>query len=763
MAEIITNLRSMQGMGIFANRTAGMPPLDFRRYNLVYGFNGSGKTTISRLFASLEAGSLQEHLPENCSFELTLGDSQNYGFPSNLSGLERRLLVFNSDYVDENIQWRTGRANPVFLIGADQAEAAADLVGIERQISEKNTAKSTAQLNEKAVEKAFSQFKRDRARMTASRLHLGNRKYEARELAKDYESWKSENLTELTDDELMAAEESLRARDPLLEQKPLEFDAKSIETAYQFISDMCSQSLAKVALEEVEKFPDMLLWLKHGHQFHEANDLENCLLCGNEISRERKALLSSAFDSKFDEFVAKLVKTSDRLQNVRERLQNLEENVPETASLAPEVRHTFKETREALFQEIHKVRTYLDSLNKVLVRKQKSPATPSDMTAVALHADVEMSAKKLAKAISDANTAIAAHNSIAGDFQQHKEKSQFAIRQHFIASCSHEYEVLSKELEEAHLNAVVLTDELEKLNASADQVRRKIKEHGPAADVINKLIASYLGHDELKVHPVETGYHFLRHGKSIRGMPSEGEKTAVAISYFLSSIGAEGRNLKDLIVVIDDPVSSLDSKALNYACALILRYLNNAGQLFILTHNLQCMNEFRKAWKGRTVSDNPTASLLFIDVTVPAGESRRYSSLGKMSRLLREYDSEYHFLFSHVLKFTDNPDAYDDHGYMMPNVLRRVLDVFMAFKAPGIVGLKQQIEYVCGEYPDLDCDRLLALERLSQVESHSDNLDDLLTFSSMTLEETRNAAHVLFEMMEKVDSRHLARLKRLCR
>ncbi|MEQ9347241.1 MAG: AAA family ATPase [Thalassospira sp.] len=763
MAAIITNLRSMQGVGIFANRSAGMPSLDFHRYNLVYGFNGSGKTTLSRLFASLEAGTLQEHMPENCSFELALDDGERYGFPSNPNGLEQRLLVFNSDYVDNNIQWRTGRANPVFLIGADQAEAAAELGVIERQISEKNTAKSAAQLNAKATEKAFSQFKRDRAKMTASRLHLGNRKYEAPALAKDYESWKSENPTELTDDELMAAEESLRAREALLELKPLEFDAKSIETAYQFISDMCSQSLAKVALEEVEKFPDMLLWLKHGHQFHEVNDLENCLFCGNEISEERKALLSSAFDSKFDEFVGKLAKTSDRLQGVRERLQNLEENVPETVSLAPEVRHTFKETRDALFQEIHKVRTYLDSLNKVLAQKQKSPATPSDMTAVALHADVEMSAKRLAKAISDANTAIAAHNSIAGDFQQHKEKSEFAIRKHFIAGCSQEYEVLSKELEEAQLNAAVLTGDLEKLNASADQVRQKIKEHGPAAEVINKLIASYLGHDELKVHPVETGYQFHRHGKSIRGMPSEGEKTAIAISYFLSSIESEGRNIRDLIVVVDDPVSSLDSKALNYACTLILRYLKDAGQLFLLTHNLQCMNEVRKAWKGRAISDNPTASLMFIDVTVPAGESRRYSSIGQMSRLLREYDSEYHFLFSHILKFTDDSDAYDDHGYMLPNVLRRVLDVFMAFKAPGIVGLKQQIEYVCREYPDLDRDRLLALERLSQVESHSDNLDDLLTFSSMTLEETRNAAHALFEMMEKVDGRHLARLKRLCR
>mgnify|MGYP003119436582 FL=1 len=763
MAAIVTNIQSMHRLGIFSDRTAKSPSLDFRRYNLVYGFNGSGKSTLSRLFACLEAGSPQEHIPENCSFEVTLDDGQSYGLPSKLNGLEKHLLVFNSDYIDKNIRWTTGHANPVFLIGADQADAAAELKSIEQQILAQKIIINTAQLNEKSAEKAFSQFKRDRAKMTASHLHLGNRKYEAPALAKDYETWKVEKLSELTEDELVAAEEALRARDPFLAQKPLEFDSKSVETAYQFISEICSQSLAKVALEEVHRFPDMLLWLKHGHQFHEANDLENCLLCGNEITHERKALLSSAFDSKFDEFVAKLARTSERLKNVMERLQKLEENLPETGFLITELRHAFKDTRESLFQEIYKVRTYLGSLDKVLSQKQKSPATPSDMSGVALHADVVMSVKKLAQTITDANATITTHNSIVGDFQKHKDKSELAIRKHFIAGCFDEYEALAKELDEAHVSVLAAGEVLERLNASANQLQQKIKEHGPAADLINNLIASYLGHDELKVHPVDKGYEFHRHGKSIRGMPSEGEKTAIAISYFLSSIEAEGRNLKDLIVVVDDPVSSLDSKALNYACSLLLKHLSEAGQIFILTHNLQCMNEFRKIWKGKASAPEPTASLLFIDVTIPAGESRRFSNIVKMSRLLREYDSEYHFLFSHVLKFSENHDVYDDHGYMLPNVLRRVLDVFLAFKCPGIVGLKNQIVHLCRDYPDLDHDRLIALERLSQVESHSDNLDDLLTFSSMTLEETQTAAGVLLEMMDIVDSRHLTRLKRLCR
>jgi len=45
----------------------------------------------------------------------------------------------------------------------------------------------------------------------------------------------------------------------------------------------------------------------------------------------------------------------------------------------------------------------------------------------------------------------------------------------------------------------------------------------------------------------------------------------------------------------------------------------------------------------------------------------------------------------------------------------------------------------------------------------SDNLDDLLSFWSMTLEETRAAAGAPIEMIDHVDDKHLAGLKRLRR
>lgn len=765
MAAMITNLRSIHGMGIFADRSARSPSLQLHRYNLIYGFNGSGKSTLSRLFASLEAGVIHPKLPGGCSFEVTLDDGTDFGCPSKLTGLERRLLVFNADYIEQNLQWTEGRASPVFFIGADQAEAAAELAKIEGQITKQAAAKTTTEAAEKAAEKSFAGFKRDRAKLTASHLYLGSRKYEALALAKDYEAWKTEGAALLSDADLKAAEDTRRLNEPMPQLSPLKFETSSVETAYQFIQEICSQSLTTVALEEVQRFPDMLLWLKQGQEFHEANGLEDCLFCGNTIPSERKSLLASAFDNQVDEFVERLAKTAERLQSLMSTLMQLEEAIPAPHALVTELRADFKNTRDELGREVRLVRTYLSTLQNVLAQKRVRPATPADMSAVAPQSDVASAAKGLAQVIEATNAAIAAHNLVVENFAKHKEEAEFAIRKHFIADCRAEYANYARELDDAKGKLATATEELEQLATTANQLRQQIKEHGPAAGAINKLIASYLGHQELTIQPVEQGYQLQRHGQPIRGVPSEGEKTAIAISYFLSSIEAEGRKLKDVIVVVDDPVSSLDSKALNYACALVRSRLTGAGQLFVLTHNLQCMNEFRKAWKRWAIppeGKDPTAAFLFIDVAIPAGQDRRSSTIVPMSRLLREYDSEYHFLFSHILKLIEDPNAYYDHGYMIPNVLRRVLDVFLAFKCPG-PGLPTQIQKLCADYPALDRDRLAALERLAQVESHSDNLDDLLSFSSMTVEETRAAACALVDMMDLVDSNHLANLKRLCR
>jgi hypothetical protein len=81
---------------------------------------------------------------------------------------------------------------------------------------------------------------------------------------------------------------------------------------------------------------------------------------------------------------------------------------------------------------------------------------------------------------------------------------------------------------------------------------------------------------------------------------------------------------------------------------------------------------------------------------------------------------------------------------------------------PGSSGLTSKLDKAIAENTALDPAQVRALDRLVQLESHADSLDDLITFSSMTIEETKDAARALMYLMETVDQEHYKQLRRLC-
>lgn len=248
----IRNIRTMHGMGIFADRSAKSESLAFRKYNLIYGFNGSGKSTLSRLFASLQSGSRHPRLPEDCEFEIELGDGSIHACPASLTGLERNLVVFNGDFVDENLLWDTAKAKPVFYIGKEQAGIAAQLAGEEALLPAAIARQSTAEANVRAAEKSLATFKRERARSIAERLALRGRKYEAPQLASDYESL---SLTEksVLSEELLAQAIAITSLDaPPPQRQLIEYKSLCLPRLLQAARTLAGKSMVASALAELD-------------------------------------------------------------------------------------------------------------------------------------------------------------------------------------------------------------------------------------------------------------------------------------------------------------------------------------------------------------------------------------------------------------------------------------------------------------------------------------------------------------------------------
>jgi wobble nucleotide-excising tRNase len=276
---------------------------------------------------------------------------------------------------------------------------------------------------------------------------------------------------------------------------------------------------------------------------------------------------------------------------------------------------------------------------------------------------------------------------------------------------------------------------------------------------LNKLLKSYLGHHKITLAPTEQGYQICRDEKPSNKPLSEGEKTAVAFCYFVTALTAEGRKIEDVIVVIDDPVSSLDTRAMSHVVGMIRLRFSKCTQFFVLTHNLDFMREMKK-WLNKKRLDGE-ASFLFVETRIYDDQTRS-SKIVEMPALIREYESEYHYLFSLACMLVGDPGKAGGFLYLMPNAMRKVLETFLAFKQPGYADL-QGLEKILELHPEIDAERVKAMEVLVQAESHSQNIGDSVSFSAYTLEQITDATQTLLALIEVADKPHYDRMRKLCK
>lgn len=764
MAAIISRIRALNGAGIFANHSAREAPIEFRKYNLIYGFNGSGKSTLTRIFSCLQDGQKNGSLPDNCSFEIEMSDGTVFSTPDELSGLERRLSVFNADFVDRNLQWSQGKAHSVFYLSEEQADAAAKLAECEAGIVTAKARAETAKKIFEQTERSFIALKRDRARLISQKFALG-RQYEAPQLVQDYALFADEDFQVLSEEELAAYDRALGRSDPPPKIKEVQIGSQDALDLVRASHTALTADVSTTILSELNSHPQMVAWVRQGHEYHQEHSIENCLHCGNSISATRVRELAEAFESGLSKLI-------DDIRQIRDKaLESLQEV---TAALnsplsAEQFLHTkgppIEESLEAFRADLKLLEKVLNELVDFSNMKLASPTSklnfvlPTEDQVFQLHQRIETQVEIV-------NSIIRAHNLEVTKFSAYKQAAMAAIKSKMLADGFSEYQQLSDALSAAITELKDSSEQLQELTGEASDLRNLVRTNGPAADLINDLVAKYLGHSELSIAAVDDGYELLRHGKIVSGQPSEGEKTAIALCYFLTTLEADGRKPQDQIIVVDDPISSLDTKAMNYACAMLKRRMKEVSQVILLTHNQHCMNEFKKHWKSSAYPKNPnttaTARLLFLDVRIPEGSNLRTSKIVELSPLLREYDSEYHFLCHKVLEFEKAGSNYSDIGYLMPHILRRVVELFLSFKIPGTDSISGKLDAIYREYPSLNKARLDALERLSQVESHTDAIEDAVHHSSMTIEEARDANSALLELMTVTDPLHTRSIRKQC-
>ena len=208
--------------------------------------------------------------------------------------------------------------------------------------------------------------------------------------------------------------------------------------------------------------------------------------------------------------------------------------------------------------------------------------------------------------ISDCNVEVKKHNDMVSDLKNQKAILTCQVWKYLVDK--HKVILESKFKDIKNLNNAItgVKESLQKQKNKKDELDNLIKEATknitsvqPAIDSINKVLRFY-GCTNFKIVESKTNpnhYQIEREdGTRAETTLSEGESTFITFLYFMElangSVSADAIST-DRILVIDDPISSLDSNIMFVVSSLIKNVMVNINQkvgivkqLIVLTHNV---------------------------------------------------------------------------------------------------------------------------------------------------------------------------------
>jgi wobble nucleotide-excising tRNase len=295
-------------------------------------------------------------------------------------------------------------------------------------------------------------------------------------------------------------------------------------------------------------------------------------------------------------------------------------------------------------------------------------------------------------------------------------------------------------IEQTEINGKVTT-----LESDIKIIKGRLSNEILGLSEFNDKLWKFLGRNDLSLERRnESGYLVKRNNteEAKSRSLSEGERTAIALVYFITKLKENGNKIEDTIIVIDDPVSSFDSNHLFHANFFIKNECENAMQLFVLTHNFRFFT-LQKEWIKGT---NNQHCLYLIKPIIT--KNLRNGNIENADNVLDYFDSEYHLLFSEVKKFCDNPQTDYITTHTIANICRQLLESFLTFKY-GRKKLEKCFDEIIG------FDNLSKVRKFVNHYSHkTDNGASMNGFNDNIFTEADTIVPDVLNLINHVDSAH---------
>lgn len=622
---MIKKFIKIKGTGKFSDYQPSSVPGPYRvgefdKINLIYGENGIGKTTIASIFTSLKGNDAL--LQRRRSFGISESGQQvqvltdlappnlNYS-NSTWSGHHPNIEVFDVHFINDNIYTgldinSTHKKNLFEVIfGAEGVRLKSEIQGIKEQVQEKNVAVNYLK----------------RAIQSAAKNEFSIEEYLSIETDGEIDAKIIEKEAQILTAQATA---QIQAK-----QKPSELVSFSVPVGLAELQSLLGKTISGISDDYLRIFNEhknslpMVAnsegWIQQGYSaIHD----ETCPFCARRFDETTEIIVAynQYFNAEYRTLQSSVqsIKLSADSWNLEAELLRIQGKINSNSELIEFWKdHVSQEIPvvSGIDQALSEIEEAFNAVKEAIRVKQSNPLSRVEDACVV---EFDEKVQALNELMSGLNNSIRNFNEGIDEVKNSAPSNVSQLRlelgklqiiknrfdQENIGYCT-DYSARVNEVNQLDSQKTTKQTELDiYTNAIFERYSTRINFYLSSFAPYLKLenfSSAYVGRSTspevryvLHVHENEIVQGDDQEKPCFKYSLSEGDKTALALSFFFAKLDLDG-NVADKTVVFDDPISSFDSNRKTATVSRLIEFSENVKQLFVLTHNLYFAGEF---WKS---------------------------------------------------------------------------------------------------------------------------------------------------------------------
>ena len=738
------------------------------RASLVFGRNGSGKSTISRAVSKATGNEEIEDIAssrfvDSSNSDVTITDDE-----------KKRIFVFSEDYTNSKVRLKEDGLNTIVMFGeigdiADKIEKATVTLKTAEKDHTDQDEKYTPYVDGNNIQSPENQYEKVKAKLKADRSWadrerlIGGLKSNASvndtvvsEIMKVTPVESQSDLSRAYDSKYSVLKTAKSAGSKIIATIPTVNDYSD---KIRKIVELLAEKIEEPTLTDREK--RLLILAQSGKQSmlidiktEFSSKTDTCPFCLQSVTGEYKSELIKSIEKVLskaaEEHSAALKKSSIQLISM------------DFSPFEPADKATTDNCRKA----VDAVNAKITECNQVVEQKIANLYTPIKDSTFELQKSVDA----LKKQLSELDKIKKEYNDQIGNIKEtqtdlkilNKKLAYYEIKDLYADYIKQKGE---KDSEKSKLDKLAAA--LEKAKKELNDLNQKKKNVKIAVDFINRgLQYVFFSADRLKVDVSGDNYTLLSNNTSVKPKNiSVGERNILALCYFftelLNNVDEKDVHKAECLIVLDDPVSSFDLEnrvgIISYLKSQMIKVLrgNPNSKIVLLSHDLltvydvdKALDEVANQIKIKVGNDDKKMAYRLLEL-----DKRKIAIFSRNKR------NEYSQLLKSVYEYASNKS--DEYELVIGNIMRRMLEAFGTFEyRKGIdeISCDQTILSIITEEKRDYFENLmyrLILNGESHLEERTKSLTDINFFATITTDEKKRTAKDVLCLMYLLNSNHI--------